>query len=119
MLSKGANINSLGHHNNTPLHDAAIHRQTEAVLFLIKQGADVHALDKGNESPLYNAAINSGKHTAQVLLDNGADLDLHIASMLDLTEYIEEVLSKNLIDVNACDPRDHYGRTALHWAARR
>lgn len=46
LLTKGANINALDRHRNTPLHTACRTLQVDIALHLVKKGADVSLLNK-------------------------------------------------------------------------
>ncbi len=90
-LKAGADVNARTKNGFTPLHRAAEHSTTPAVVtVLVKAGADVNARTKIGWTPLYVAARNS------------------------TTPAIVTALLKAGADVNA---RTEFGLTPLHWMA--
>lgn len=91
-LNRGANINARNKHGQTPLHQAALHNKTPAVIIvLLKAGARINVRDTRGQTPLHLAA----RDLANVII---------IKSLL-----------KAGSDVNA---RDEDGWTPLHLAAQ-
>ena len=78
-----------------PLHIAAWHGHKKAVEFLIEQGADINARCEGNRMPLHYAIEAGSRETQQLLLERGAEIDINIASILGMTERVQEMLVKD------------------------
>jgi ankyrin repeat protein len=106
-----------------PLHSAADNGHVEIVHLLLQNGADVNAKDKYGETPLHEAAGHGHIDILHLLAENGADLEaqsnygrraLHCAALLDNLPFVQELVSRYHVDINA---RDRYGDTAL-WTSR-
>ncbi|TVY20585.1 Ankyrin-2 [Lachnellula arida] len=67
-------IVGFGEFNETPLHQAAEHESTNAILLLLTLGVEVDARDVLGLTPLHYAAAKktSDEHTMSLLLSNGA-----------------------------------------------
>ena len=75
LLQEGANINSRGSTDSTPLMMAAQHGRTDVVALLLNEGASINATLVNEESSQNALALAlDGKHTAtaRVLLERGA-----------------------------------------------
>ncbi len=71
MINKGADINKM-EMGSYPLIQAAKHRQSEMVAFLLKNGANINAEDNnGNKAILYSIA-NGDKKSIDILTNAGA-----------------------------------------------
>lgn len=122
LLRAGAKGEALGW---TPLHAAAITRDSESAYKALQSGADPNAKDVYGRTPLMWASAfiaEDRNQTLHMLLSRGARVDerdnegataLHIAAAGAWMTELE-----TLIDAGApIDARDSAGRTALMWAA--
>lgn len=57
LLAHGADVNAIGEHGYTPLHDAVEQGHVEIVKILIKNGADVSIKNDDGNSPLELAKL--------------------------------------------------------------
>ena len=73
LLDRGANINAVGSHNWTPLHNASSNGHHQCVELLLDRGANINAVDTFNYTPLHWASINGHKQCVELLIDRGAD----------------------------------------------
>ncbi|MGB1014072.1 MAG: ankyrin repeat domain-containing protein, partial [Nannocystaceae bacterium] len=89
LLDLGATVDSPAMHGQMALHAAAKEGCNDCVRTLIAAGSPLdHGASNDGFTPLHHAAIAGKPETLKLLLASGASLD----------------------------PRDHKGRTALHWA---
>lgn len=78
ILAACGNANATGAEDMTPLHEASLHGQLEAVKFVIAAGADVNAKSRYNqETPLQSAAMGGNVEIVQLLLSLGAKIEAH------------------------------------------
>ena len=75
LLKEGADVNTKGIHNVTPLHLASIHGDCNAIKLLIKNGAKLTAKNGSNKTPLYYAAMNGHLEAAKLLIEKGANVN--------------------------------------------
>jgi hypothetical protein len=103
----------------TPLHDAARNGHIEIARLLLQNGAKVNAKDRWDRTPLHIAAFRGHVDILHLLVENGADLEaqtndgrraLHWAANYGHLPFIQELISRYYVDINA---RDNDGRTAL------
>jgi hypothetical protein len=106
----------------TPLHYAALKGHIEIARLLLHNGAEVNAKGDYGSTPLYWAAIHGHVDILHLLVENGADLEaqddggsraLHDAAYFGNLPFIQELISRYHVDINA---RRNDGRTALRWA---
>ncbi len=113
LIEQGAEVNSRGESQNTPLHIAAMRSSEDVIEALITRGADVNAKDYRGMTPLHNALLYSdnihGPQVMKKLLDNGADpflkadIDGEEKNLLDsLNERREISLDKACILIQYC-----------------
>ena len=127
LLDAGANVNAMDNLHETALYKAAENGDIDAVRLLLDYGADVNL---GRETPLIAALYDGSKNTqaiVQLLIDNGADVhrctDKSLWSTVMLAAVHHPECLPLLIDAGAdinyiCRGiTDHYGDTALLWAA--
>lgn len=129
LLDAGANVNAMDNLKETALYEAAENGDIDAVRLLLDYGADVNL---GRETPLIAALYDGGENTqakaiVQLLIDNGADVhrrtDIGLWSTVMLAAVNHPECLQLLIDAGAdinyvCRGiTDHYGDTALLWAA--
>lgn len=77
LLDEGAFINQTTQYvNQTPLHVATEHGNTDVVEYLINQGADAQIADNVNISPLYTAIKGGNSYLVHLLIDAGCDVNL-------------------------------------------
>jgi ankyrin repeat protein len=67
LFEKGADVNSLGGFERTPLHCAAIREREDIVLLLLEKGANPNAADRAGESPLDLAKKEENHRIVQIL----------------------------------------------------
>jgi len=75
LISAGADVNTRGKFDNTPLHFAIDRGNVELVKVLLEQGADVSAHNKYGERPLHYAIYEGNVEIVKVLLEHGADVN--------------------------------------------
>ena len=109
----------------TPLHYAARNGHIEITRLLLQNGAEVNAKNNVGSTPLHWAAIAGHVDILHLLVENGADLEaqanngwraLHSASLFGNLPFIQELISRYHVDINA---RDNDGETALRVARAR
>lgn len=115
-IGRGADLNSPGPFQRTPLHDAAKSAKVEMLEWMLAHGAKPDARDGDGRMPLHRANHVS----AEVLLRHGADAHaidrqgntaLHVAAERD--GRMCRLLIKAGVPVNA---RNQSGLTPLHFA---
>jgi len=119
LLQSGADVNSKGIDNNTPLHCASNERVAR---ILLDHGADPNAQNSYNRTPLHEAVKSGRPEVAHALLDQGAEPNspdierrtpLHLASEAGYTDGVRLLLRRNS-DVHA---RDCWGLTPFEVAS--
>jgi hypothetical protein len=119
---RNINVNVKDVHGWTPSLAAACKGHVEIVRLLLQSGAEVNAKDKIGNTPLHWAAWNGHVDILHLLVENGADLEaqdndgeraLHIASLYGNLPFIQELISRYHVDINA---RRNDGTTALRLA---
>jgi hypothetical protein len=107
---------------STPLHWAARNGHIEIARLILQNGAEVNVRNNGGRTPLHWAAIQGHVDILHLLVENGADLEaqnddggrvLHFAVLNGHLPFIQELISRYHVDINA---RDNFGRTALRRA---
>lgn len=73
QISKGADVNSMGYRDTTPIMYAAAFGTVEAMSLLINAGANVNAKNAFDATALMWAAADPAK--VRLLLDNGSDVN--------------------------------------------
>jgi len=120
FLLQGADVNTKGKDDDTPLHLAVGKGHKDIVKLLIAKGADVNAAGRGNEVPLYRAAQLDRKDIAELLIaeDGVAVTDGHFEISPLYVASAPRNKAKPLVrkkaELNAKTP---YGETPLHYAA--
>ena len=109
---------------NSPVADAAMRGETEAVRSLLRQGADVNAAQGDGMTALHWAARSGNLEMAEILLYAGANVEaatrigdytpLHLASQSGSASVVDALLKAGS-DANA--PTTVGGATPLHFAA--
>merc|ERR1719383_1096773 len=66
-------INGIGDSGMTPLHQAVLDGNFEAVRLLLRNGADINKLDEDCWTPLHAACAEGHVDIVKYLLDEGAD----------------------------------------------
>ncbi len=123
LIENGANVNGKNkdHHDDTPLHTAAIRGDTEIIRTLLKNGADINARSSDGSTPF---RVSANGETVKLLLENGADINakddegfskLHMAVSDEDIETIK-ILIQYGADVNSKNKR---GATPLDLAGYR
>jgi hypothetical protein len=109
----------------TPLHYAAANGHIEISRLLLQNGADANVRNNYGNTLLHLAAEQDNVDILHLLVENGADLEvqknngwraLHIAARYGDLPFIQELISKYHVDINA---RVNDGRTALMLARAR
>jgi hypothetical protein len=120
---RNINVNLKDVYGKTPLHWAARYGHIEIARLLRQNGADVNVRDNDGWTALHCSAWKGHVDILHLLVENGADLEahdydgrraLHNASLYGCLPFIQELISRYHVDINA---RDNNGRTAL-WMAR-
>jgi ankyrin repeat protein len=124
LLLYGADVNAAGSEGFTPLHVAALHNNTKALLVLLENQQtpiDVNAVDEHGYTALNVAATHGSRDAVNLLLRFGANPNLwtaysplHNAVVSSGDVHIVDVLVAHGADVNA---RSEHGETALHMSA--
>lgn len=70
-------VNITDGEGRTPLFEAIIGNNADAIQWLIEQGADVNHQDRNGWTPLHFAVQEKQVDTVTLLLDRGADTNLH------------------------------------------
>ena len=86
LIARGADVNTRGYQNDSPLHVAALVNADQSARVLLESGAKVNIKDDTGRTPLHSVGLND--KVARLLIAHGAD-------------------------VNA---RDIEGKTVLHYA---
>ena len=128
LLELGAQADSKGGCDNTPLHYAASYGRLEAAEILVAHHAPVDAKACLGETPLVGAVANSHTELVSYLLSLGADpnandwqgktplmLALNILVLPQRDDILALILGDKRTDVNR---RDHDGMTALKLAVK-
>ncbi len=115
LIEKGLGHTVQNKDGDTPMHQAVLHRNVDAVRALIRAGADIHARNKESLTPLYLACTRRGDELLEVLLDAGAEVDgrntfhwetaLHLCARRDLKSKALLLIKKGAA-LNARDNRD-------------
>ena len=109
LIERGANINTKGTDEMTPLHFAAQESDWEIAEVLIKRGSDINAIDVNGWTPLHFAALHGYEDMAVGLIYNGANVNamandatspLHYAAYMGHRDVVDLLISKGA-DVNA------------------
>jgi ankyrin repeat protein len=79
LLEHGANVNTASTQDITPLDEAAMRGQKDAIDLLIAKGADVNARDDKGDSPLLWALMMGRTDAAVALINAGADVNVRNA----------------------------------------
>ncbi|HET6170424.1 MAG TPA: ankyrin repeat domain-containing protein [Terracidiphilus sp.] len=75
LVEHGANVNTASSQGITPLDEAAMRGQKDAIEVLIAKGADVNARDEKGNSPLLWALLMGRTDAAVALVEAGADVN--------------------------------------------
>lgn len=75
-LKGGANVNARDNYGGTPLHGAAVHTKTSAVVTaLVKAGAKINARNEDGDTPLHHAVSHKYPGVVRALLKAEADVN--------------------------------------------
>lgn len=123
FLAKGANINVLNRHGETPLALAVWKNQQNIIDFLINNGANINS-PQNHWSPLHYAAFNGNDALIDKLLQNGANINAlspNGSSPLMMAVYEGKINSVQKLLANGANTeiRNDWGDRALEWAMRK
>lgn len=76
LIERGANVNTASTQGITPLIEAAMRNQKDAIALLLEKGADPNARDQKGASALIWALRMGRLDSAIVLINSGADVNL-------------------------------------------
>lgn len=102
---KGANVNQVGSHNDTPLHEA-VWRHIDVVKYLIEQGAEVNSINARKETPLHGAVSFLGQFARR----------RSTSGVYECGPFQQVELIRCLIEAGAKVMLDDKGRTPLDLA---
>lgn len=122
LVERGADVNSKGAYNNTPLHNACInYNNVDIVTILLDNGAKIDEKKFDGRTPLDDACYNAHLEVALLLMDRGADINLkngydqtllHRASFNGPVDLVKILIDRG-IDIHS---KDKQNMTALHIA---
>ncbi len=115
LLEKGADVNATDHRGVTALH-CATYLTPDYAAALLRHGARADATDARGDTPILWALQEGTEGVARFLWNHGARHDIFAASGLGFADVVRRLLDTN---PDLARAKDHKGRTALHWAARR
>ncbi|ERF70990.1 hypothetical protein EPUS_03269 [Endocarpon pusillum Z07020] len=124
LLSHGADINSTGYHNWTPLHIAASIGHLALTQLCLARGANVAALTDTAQTPLHKACSSRNILVVKALLEAGADKTaknqrgmgaIHVAAHQKNLDVVRLLVQDYGVSVWVVD---NFGETAADWAAR-
>lgn len=75
LIEHGANVNTASSQGVTPLDEAAMRGQKDAIELLVAKGADVNARDEKGNTPLLWALLMGRAEAVSPLIDAGADVN--------------------------------------------
>jgi len=128
LVNRGANVNVRGFLGDTPLHQAASHGYTRAIVFLIDHGADANARNDSGSTPLHAAAMQGRTDAVGTLISKGANVNARSEHNTPLSLAVRvghndsvALLLKHGGDINTVD---HRGMTLIdeiidshqHWS---
>jgi ankyrin repeat protein len=76
LIDHGANVNTASTQGVTPLMEAAMRNQKDAIALLLEKGADPNARDEKGNTALLWALMMGRLDSATVLINSGADVNL-------------------------------------------
>lgn len=118
----GASLSARDKDGNTPLHKAARHGQTKAIIALAAAGASHKALNKNGNTPLHVAADHDQAFAITALVNAGAHLEartdygltpLHFAALNGSLASIRKLVTAGA----SLEAKTALGGTPLHLAA--
>lgn len=124
LLNHGADINSTGYHNWTPLHIAASIGHLTLTQLCLARGANVAALTDTAQTPLHKACSSKSLLVVEALLEAGADREaknqrgmraIHIAAHQNNLDLVRLLVQDYGVSVLAVD---NFGERAANWAER-
>jgi ankyrin repeat protein len=114
LLEAGADVNSRGDGQRTPIHYAVWESQKRIAALLCEKGAQLDLKDGRGAVPLYLAASVEDAAMVQVLIEHGAPMDIRSAVYLQGATAVTELIKKEGMPLT--DPVD---RNDLLWDAIR
>ncbi len=129
LIGRDIDINCQGKFGQTPLFEAALAGQLEAVRFLLNHGADPRILSNDGAGPLFFASARGYVEIVDLLIEHGAEVDAprrtefpHGPSFCSPLEIAisnrHEEIAKKLVEAGANPDRRVCGMTMLEYAAR-
>jgi uncharacterized protein len=129
LLGRDVDVNCQGKFGQTPLFEAAIAGQLEAVRFLLSHGADPLIISNDCAGPLFFACTNGYVEIVDLLIEHGADVnasrridlphgkDFYSPLQFAIFSNHDEIAQK-LVDAGANLDHRVWGMTMVEYAAR-
>lgn len=125
LLANGANVDSKGKYNSTPLFSAVENDHYEVAKLLLSNGANVDAVEEhDNLTPLLSASSNGNVELITLLLENQADINkIDINGTTPIMRAINKIhiqATKTLLKYNSdIEIANADGTTALYLASEK
>lgn len=121
LLDEGADVNTKGEHDVTPLHLVAEKGHTQIIQKLLSSKANVDAKAQGNVTPLHLATMGNHVAAVKVLLNAGADPTNKITrgpvagkNAFEMAEQYSNVETQKVLGVPNINPITERALTTLY-----